>query len=145
MSRVWKDIVSLGSGSERLVEMLVNGFKWEVGDGSCVNFWNSKWVGNQPLKNLFPRLFALATSREGLLKDMGFWRDESWVWECKWQCGCVGWAAGEAEQLREMLNGIKVRVNGVDSWRWVHSTNDSCSVKVAYEFLTPKSCFFDEK
>ncbi|GLT40903.1 hypothetical protein SLA2020_150010 [Shorea laevis] len=145
MSRVWKDIVSLGSGSERPVEMLVNGFKWEVGDGSFVDFWSSKWVGNEPLKNLFPRLFTLATNREGLVKDMGVWRDESWVWECKWRCGYVGRATGEVEQLREMLNGIQVRVNGVDSWRWVHSTNGFYSVKGAYEFLTPKSCCFDEK
>ncbi|GKV03066.1 hypothetical protein SLEP1_g15434 [Rubroshorea leprosula] len=99
MSRVWKDIVSVGSGSERLLEMLVKGFKWKVGDGSCVNFWSDKWVGEKPLKDLFPR----------------------------WRHGCIGRAAGEEEQLRELINGVKLRIDGVDSWRWIHSGDGSYS------------------
>ncbi|GKV15237.1 hypothetical protein SLEP1_g26035 [Rubroshorea leprosula] len=45
MSRVWKDIVGVGSGLERLSLMLGKGFKWEIGDGSRVAFWDAKiWV-----------------------------------------------------------------------------------------------------
>ncbi|GKV02903.1 hypothetical protein SLEP1_g15281 [Rubroshorea leprosula] len=42
MSRVWKDIVGVGSQSERLGLMLGKGFKWEIGDGSRVAFWDDK-------------------------------------------------------------------------------------------------------
>ncbi|GKV04538.1 hypothetical protein SLEP1_g16691 [Rubroshorea leprosula] len=138
MSQVWKDIVSVGSGFERLLEMLVKGFKWKVGDGSCVIFWSDKWVGEEPLKNLFPRLFTLSANREGLLKDMGLWSNDGWVWECRWRHGCIGRAAGEEEQLTELINGVKLKIDGVDSWRWIHSGDGSYSVKVAYDFLTPK-------
>lgn len=55
MSQVWKDVVSVGKGSERLVSMLLEGFKWEVGNGSYVDFWGYKWVRYKSLKNLFPR------------------------------------------------------------------------------------------
>ncbi|GKV32445.1 hypothetical protein SLEP1_g41054 [Rubroshorea leprosula] len=83
MSGVWKDIVGLGRGSEQLEAMLGKGFKWKVGNGSCVDFWHDKWVGDKSLRNLFPRLYALANIREGLLKDMGFWSAETWIWDCR--------------------------------------------------------------
>ncbi|GKV30974.1 hypothetical protein SLEP1_g39727 [Rubroshorea leprosula] len=41
----WKDIVGVGSGSERLGLMLGKGFKWEIGDGSRVAFWDDKAHG----------------------------------------------------------------------------------------------------
>ncbi|GLU05147.1 hypothetical protein SLE2022_222630 [Rubroshorea leprosula] len=145
MSRVWKDIVGVGSGSERLLEMLVKGFKWKVGDGSCVKFWSDIWVGDKSLKNLFPRLFAMSTNREGLLQDMGLWGTDGWVWDCRWRHGCRGRAASEEEQLRELINGVKLKIDGVDSWRWIHSGDGSYSVKVAYDFLTPKVSILDGK
>ncbi|GLU14796.1 hypothetical protein SLE2022_313440 [Rubroshorea leprosula] len=125
--------------------MIVKGFKWKVGDGSCVNFWSDKWVGEKPLKDLFPRLFALSTNREGLLKDMGLWSADGRVWDCRWRHGCIGRAAGEEEQLRELINGVKLRIDGVDSWRWIHSGYGSYSVKVVYDFLTPKVSILDGK
>ncbi|GKV26427.1 hypothetical protein SLEP1_g35728 [Rubroshorea leprosula] len=123
MSQIWKDIVSLGSRSERLSKMLVRGFKWEVGDGSCVDFWSDKWVGDKSLKELYPRLFVLAVRTEGILKDMGVWRGENWVWDCKWRCGCRGRAAEEEEHFRAMINGFKLRIDREDSWKWVHSSD----------------------
>ncbi|GLT33516.1 hypothetical protein SLA2020_080980 [Shorea laevis] len=145
MSRVWKDIVSVGSGSKSLLEMLVKGFKCKVGDGSCVNFWSDKWVGENPLNNLFPRLFALTTNREGLIKDMGHWSGDSWVWDCRWRHGCAGRTVGEEEQLGELINGVELRMDGVDSWTWIHSGDGSYSVKMAYDFLTPKVSILDGK
>ncbi|GLT52595.1 hypothetical protein SLA2020_485530 [Shorea laevis] len=115
MLGVWKDIMDIGRGSEGLEAMLVKGFKWKVGDGSSVDFWNDKWVGDKPLKNLFPRLYALADSREGRLKDMGYWRAESWIWDYRWRRGCVGRGVGEEDQFRELINGVKLHRDDVDS------------------------------
>ncbi|GKV09904.1 hypothetical protein SLEP1_g21338 [Rubroshorea leprosula] len=145
MSPIWKDIVSLGSRLERLSNMLIRGFKWEVGDGSCVDFWSDKWVGDKSLKELYPRLFVLAIRTEGILKDMGVWRGENWVWDCRWRCGCRGRAAEEEEHFRALINGFKLRIDREHSWKWVYSSDGCYSVKAAYEFLTPNSSFFEEK
>ncbi|GKV09265.1 hypothetical protein SLEP1_g20790 [Rubroshorea leprosula] len=145
MSQIWKDIMSLGSRSERLLKMLIRGFKWEVGDGSCVDFWSDKWVGDKSLKELYPRLFVLAIRTEGILKDMGVWCGVNWVWDCRWRCGCRGRAVEEEEHFRAMINGFKLRIDREDSWKWVHSSDGCYSVKAAYEFLTPNSSFFEEK
>ncbi|GLT58127.1 hypothetical protein SLA2020_310480 [Shorea laevis] len=44
-----------------------------------------------------------------------------------------------------MINVIKVRINKVDSWRWVHSSDGLYSMKAAYDFLTPKDCILNKK
>lgn len=31
-----------------------------IGNGEATSFWNDTWVGTSPLKNAFPRLFALS-------------------------------------------------------------------------------------
>ncbi|GKU93253.1 hypothetical protein SLEP1_g6860 [Rubroshorea leprosula] len=121
MSSVWKDIMGLGRGSERLDAMLGKGFKWKVGNGSCVDFWHDKWVGDNPLRNLFPRLYALANSREGQLKDMGYWSAENWIWDCRWRRGCVGRGVGEEEQFRELINRVKLHRGEVLGWWGVQS------------------------
>ncbi|GKU93870.1 hypothetical protein SLEP1_g7429 [Rubroshorea leprosula] len=144
MSQIWKDIVSLGSRSKRLSKMLVRGFKWEVGDGSCVDFWSDKWVGDKSLKELYPRLFVLAVRTEGILKDMGVWRGENWVWDCKWRCGCRGRAAEEEEHFRAMINGFKLQIDREDSWKWVHCSDGCYSVKAAYELATKENYVREE-
>ncbi|GKV40806.1 hypothetical protein SLEP1_g48407 [Rubroshorea leprosula] len=145
MSRVWKDIVGVGSGSERLGLMLGKGFKWEIGDGSRVAFWDDKWVGDKPLKDLFPRLYALSLTKEGLLKDMDFWSEGTWVWDCRWRRSCSGRVGEEEERFREIINRIKVKENKDDSWRWAHSADGVYFVKDAYVFLTPKDYLLAEK
>ncbi|GKV01549.1 hypothetical protein SLEP1_g14096 [Rubroshorea leprosula] len=145
MSGVWKDIMGLGSGSERLVAMLGEGFKWKVGNGSCVHFWHDKWVGDKPLRNLFPRLYALAIRRDGQLKDMGYWSAENWIWDCRWRRGCVGQGVGEEEQFRELINRVRLHKGEVDCWRWIHSGDGVYSAKKAYDFLSSNCCVLDEK
>ncbi|GLT50099.1 hypothetical protein SLA2020_236090 [Shorea laevis] len=114
--------------------MLDKGFQWDVGDGSRVVFWEDKWVGDKSLKDLFPRLFPLSTTKEVLLEDMGFWSTDHWVWDVRWRRDCTGRAGDEEEKFREMINGIKVRKDKVDSRRWVHSADGVYTVNAAYDF-----------
>ncbi|GKU93217.1 hypothetical protein SLEP1_g6825 [Rubroshorea leprosula] len=70
VSRIWRDIISIGQRSGRLQDMLVKGFKWGVGEGCRVGFWRSVWVGEKALRDLCPRLFQLAINKEGLVSEM---------------------------------------------------------------------------
>ncbi|GKV48490.1 hypothetical protein SLEP1_g55300 [Rubroshorea leprosula] len=78
VSKIWGDILSIGGKSNTLKNMLVKGFKWEVGDGSRVGFWRQIWVGNNSLRDSFPRLFQLASNKECMVQEYGCWEGDSW-------------------------------------------------------------------
>ena len=40
------------------------------GDGSRIFFWHDKWVGNNSLKMLYPRLYACSNDKEACIYDV---------------------------------------------------------------------------
>lgn len=45
-------------------------FKWEVGKGTRITFWEDHWHRDQILKERFPRLYDLCILKESSIKDM---------------------------------------------------------------------------
>ena len=41
-----------------------------VGNGRRVRFWLDKWCGDESLKDTFPSLFALATSKDAWVEEV---------------------------------------------------------------------------
>ncbi|KAH1055220.1 hypothetical protein J1N35_033285 [Gossypium stocksii] len=39
------------------------------GDRESIDFWSNKWIGNVALKEAFPRIFALATRKDGKVSE----------------------------------------------------------------------------
>ncbi|GLT71936.1 hypothetical protein SLA2020_483650 [Shorea laevis] len=86
--------------------MLVGHFRWAVGEGSRVGFWRDSWVGEQLLKDLCPRLFQLASNKDGVVREMGQRETEGWRWNLEWRRGRIGREQGEEQVLGEMLESI---------------------------------------
>ncbi|KAE8656768.1 hypothetical protein F3Y22_tig00116997pilonHSYRG00308 [Hibiscus syriacus] len=51
-----------------------------MGDGKGIRFWQDKWLGNRPLQDLFPRIFAPAIYKEGPIYDFGVKDEVGWSW-----------------------------------------------------------------
>jgi len=51
-----------------------NRFKWEVGNGKEVFFWEDIWVGSSDLKSRLPKFFSMSVD-----KDVKLFRCEDWV------------------------------------------------------------------
>ncbi|GLT40917.1 hypothetical protein SLA2020_150140 [Shorea laevis] len=79
-SRLWRDIISVGGRSMKLRNMLVEGFRWEVGEGNRVSFWRECWVKNKNLRDICPRLYELSMNKLGNISDMGVWEGDKWCW-----------------------------------------------------------------
>jgi hypothetical protein len=45
----------------------------KVGNGNTTRFWLDKWVGEEPLKDKFPRLFSISNRIEAWVSDMKMW------------------------------------------------------------------------
>ncbi|GKU96370.1 hypothetical protein SLEP1_g9611 [Rubroshorea leprosula] len=90
ISKLWKDIISLGGKSSILRDKLVQGFRWEVGSGSNVALWWESWVGVKALRDSCPKFFALAVNKDGLVSEMGLWEGDRWWWNIDWRSGRLG-------------------------------------------------------
>ncbi|GKV32434.1 hypothetical protein SLEP1_g41043 [Rubroshorea leprosula] len=123
VSRIWKDVISIGLCSSSLKNMLVNGFKWEVGDGSRVHFWREVLVGDKPLRDLCPRLFELAVKKDGLVSEMGGWEEGCWRWNIAWRRGRLGREQDEELVLWETINRAQIKAGTDDCWHWVHGSD----------------------
>ncbi|GKV27657.1 hypothetical protein SLEP1_g36796 [Rubroshorea leprosula] len=135
VSKIWRDIIRIGGLSLNLRNMLVEGFKWEVGEGNKVVFWSERWMGVKSLRDLFPRLFALSVKKEGKVSEMGSWEEGKWRWQLEWRRGTLGREKDEEEMLEKMLEGVNLKEGAGDVWKWIHGLDGKYGVKIAYDFL----------
>ena len=71
---------------DRAIEGIVdNGIRNLVGDGQNTLFWEDLWVGEQRLKQRFPRLFLMSLQKSSTIADYGFWDGGSWHWSLLWR------------------------------------------------------------
>ncbi|OMO82752.1 hypothetical protein COLO4_22852 [Corchorus olitorius] len=57
---------------------------FSVGCGDRINFWHDAWSADTPLKDLFPRIFALSSLRDGFVVDYGGLappKVEAFIWQ----------------------------------------------------------------
>ncbi|GLT26146.1 hypothetical protein SLA2020_012310 [Shorea laevis] len=111
-----------------------------VGDRRRAYFWKGIWVGDKSLKDLCPRLFALAINKEGLVSETGMWEGDRWRWNIEWRRGRMGRERDEEEVLWEVLSRVQLRESLEDHWKWLYDFEERYVVKGAYEFLSPTEC-----
>ncbi|GLT26694.1 hypothetical protein SLA2020_017400 [Shorea laevis] len=119
--------------------MLVKGFKWEVGKGNKVDFWQEWWIGDKKLKDSFPRLYALYVKKEGKISEMGIWEKGRWVWHVEWRRGTIRCEKDE----EEVLEGVQLKEGVGDVWKWVHAINGRYIVKLACDYLALMECVLE--
>ncbi|GKV12577.1 hypothetical protein SLEP1_g23703 [Rubroshorea leprosula] len=145
VSKLWRDIIRMGGQSSRLKNMLVEGFKWEVGEGNKVDFWLERWVGEKTLRDLCPRLYALSVKKEGKVNEMGSWNEGRWCWRVEWRRGTIGREKDEEVVLERALEGVQVKEGVGDVWKWRHSMDGRYVVKIAYDYLDSMEGVLEEQ
>ncbi|XP_039048586.1 uncharacterized protein LOC120189350 [Hibiscus syriacus] len=64
-SWIWKGVVKNFFNSDDFGECLKRNMCLKAGKGEDVQFWNDVWLGDVPLKLLFPRLYVLSINNQG--------------------------------------------------------------------------------
>ena len=80
---VWGNIIKIGKDLERVGVHFMGSFGKEVGDGSCMKFWEEFWVGGERLKDWFGRLYQLELNKEALVAERGGFEGDEWCW--RWE------------------------------------------------------------
>ncbi|KAK2660961.1 hypothetical protein Ddye_007494 [Dipteronia dyeriana] len=107
---LWRKAVSSlfkeRSQSRRIMD---EGLKIVVGNGESVNFWSDVWCDNLALKDRFPRIFALAVKKVGVINTFGGWLEDRWIWEVQLRRRVFDW---EREAYKSDLEDCNAVWNG---------------------------------
>jgi len=70
--------------------------------------WEDRWIGRQPLKDRFPRLYSLTLSKDKVISEVGQWGNtdnvESFHWNLLWRRDLFEWEKDLQQQLLLILN-----------------------------------------
>jgi hypothetical protein len=129
----WNDLLSVGivEGLDRTSDI----FSKKFGNGGNTNFWHDKWVGTQPLKDVFPRLFLISTQKECMVSEVGRWVLGRWEWDFKWRRNLFVWEEERRDMLVNILTPIQLS-NSIDAWKCHYSTGGTFSVSSLYCYLS---------
>ncbi|XP_039050056.1 uncharacterized protein LOC120191133 [Hibiscus syriacus] len=143
-SITWKGIISNLQSEETEKWMCGNSFRWQVGDGKIVLFWEDVWYGDKALRSRYPRLYRLV-SRKFISVDEMFSADE--------------WLSQDLPALfnRQLLDRERVIVHRIkgevdrikiisyvpDRILWVHENDGIFKVKKLSELLMCNGNFED--
>jgi hypothetical protein len=85
----WNDLVKIGvvEGEDRL-----NGiFYKKIGNEGDTSFWHDTWVGVNPLKEVFPRLFLISTQKDHSVLEVRRLNLGRLEWDLKWRRNLFVW------------------------------------------------------
>ncbi|PWA34062.1 RNA-directed DNA polymerase, eukaryota [Artemisia annua] len=86
-----------------------------IGNGRNTQFWSDLWVGDQTLKERFPRVFVLERIKDCSIADR--WCDDNWNWNWIRNMNTEGRTGQQFIDLLCVIEGIDWSENE-DVWRW---------------------------
>ncbi|GKA81884.1 RNA-directed DNA polymerase, eukaryota, reverse transcriptase zinc-binding domain protein [Tanacetum coccineum] len=129
-SGIWSNIVSCCVEIDQNGIPLSNLIERKVYSGKQTQFWNDGWIKDRgPLKNIFPRLYALETQKGCYVLER--WVIEDGVWQGKWawRRQPSGRAEGDLSLLLSLINLTVLDSTQDDKWIW--TLNDSSTFLVS--------------
>lgn len=116
-SHVWRSITHIR-------DILQEGTKWTIGDGSSVDLWNDWWCGNGPLAKRHPGLHTKINTKVAEIIDNGCWNLDS-----------IDHLVDEISR-EDIFNTVLPLYNQAsDHPSWSGSSNGSCTASAAYKLI----------
>lgn len=75
----------------------------KLGDGGDIMFWEDKQVGEDNLRNIFPRLYSNLEQQGDKIGEVGMRNVSSWTWKMLQRC----WFEQEKDMVDFMISLIK--------------------------------------
>jgi hypothetical protein len=85
---------------------LVDSVRRKVGNGVTTLFWSSIWIGNVPLKVMFPRLYSLSNQKESMVADLLEIQGDLKIWSFDWRRNLFQWELELVSSLTNLLESV---------------------------------------
>lgn len=103
--------------------------------GTKIYFWEGRWSGERPLKDIFPNVYLLAANRLAKVVDYMERSSNSVVWNPMLRRAAFDWEIPQICSLMETLGNVILGANQVDKRRWMGSAEGCFSVKSCYNLM----------
>ncbi|KAK3231067.1 hypothetical protein Dsin_002948 [Dipteronia sinensis] len=104
-----KSVGSLFVEGTSSANIIRKGLKVIIGNGGRAQLWSDIEWNSIQLKRAFPRIFALARDKVGLVKDFGRWLNSKWVSEVQFRRPPFDWENNQWLSFLEELTNVKIR------------------------------------
>ncbi|MCI23323.1 putative ribonuclease H protein, partial [Trifolium medium] len=85
-----------------------------LGDGKDIGFWKEKWIGTEPLRDLFPSLYVKSALQPANLSAMGTWDNNIWSWKLAWSVPITESETAAAAEFFLLLDQVQPRKDSID-------------------------------
>ncbi|XP_071738946.1 uncharacterized protein [Rutidosis leptorrhynchoides] len=109
-----------------------------IGNGCSTRFWHDHWLGNEPLKSVFTRLFRLEQDKDVTVCNRVLWQTPPVVSDTGWVRDPYGQTRGELTEINNLLQALTFDSSKKGSWRWTVCDNGVFSTKVLTELIFSK-------
>ncbi|KAE8659133.1 Mannose-P-dolichol utilization defect 1 protein [Hibiscus syriacus] len=118
-SWIWRGIVKNLFSCDAFGDCFRRNLCVRAGNGETFKFWHDVWLGSVPLKDRFPRLFALSNNKEGKVAEFRLHSDAGWVWDIQTRRNLVDWEVEQWLQIISLLNNSSLSLVEEDCWIWL--------------------------
>ncbi|KAK3200453.1 hypothetical protein Dsin_023868 [Dipteronia sinensis] len=102
----------------RAGSIIKEGMKVVVGNGERMRLWSEFFVDSNPLKIVFPRIYALASNKNGVIAGFGRWNENQWAWNVNLRKPSFNWEHEQQNSFLQVLDSIVLRIKIKDELVW---------------------------
>nr|XP_016470546.1 PREDICTED: uncharacterized protein LOC107792821 [Nicotiana tabacum] len=110
---VWKSIRNLWPG-------FISNVRNKVGNDNKTSFWNDDWIGNGPLKEVFPYLFTIVQQPQTTVAEV--WSMQGW--NVTFRRFLNDWEVTRVIEFYKLLDGFKGITEEEDMLIWKETTEE---------------------
>lgn len=112
-------------------------FKWganyKVKDGRMVSFWDDPWIGDAPIRVLYPTLYSYCNNKQSTVKECS--HGENWTIDFNRSFNAYDWE--QWNNLMTDLQEVKLEVSGEgDEIMWGLNKTGVFTTRSLYKFMT---------
>ena len=96
--------------------------------GDRARLWDEVRIDGVKLKEVFPRMFSLASNKIGRVEDYEVWTDSRWRWNISLRRLCFNWELEQWESFMNSLDSIKIKGTILDTIGWSFCSDGQFSV-----------------